>query len=86
MKPGARISFWRNMGKPRHGPACDLMRRSRLHFKYSLRQCQMMEDAARADAMAKSLQTKDNRSFCSSVPKQYNTPIPLATTIIHPYH
>ena len=32
--------LWRNMGKPRQGPACELMRRSRLNFKYALRQCQ----------------------------------------------
>ena len=41
----------------------------------------MMEDAARADTMANSLQTKDNRSFWSSVSKQYNKSIPLATTV-----
>ena len=35
------------------------MRKTRLHFKYLLKQCQQREDMARADAMAKSMQAKD---------------------------
>ena len=57
------------------------MRRSRLNFKYALRQCQAMEDTARADAMAKSLQNKDARGFWKSVSKHYNKATPLATTV-----
>ena len=65
----ARNSYvlWRNLGKPRHGPVFDTMSRSRLQFKYSLRQCRAMEDTARADGMAKSLQTKDTYKFWQSV-------------------
>ena len=32
------------------------MKKSRLSFKQALKQCQQMEDVARADAMAKSMQ------------------------------
>ena len=79
----ARNSYvlWRNAGKPRQGPIADTMRRSRLNFKYALRQCQAMEDTARAGAMAKSLQNKDVRGFWRSVSKHYNKAIPLATTV-----
>ena len=79
----ARNSYvlWRNTGKPRQGSIADTMRRSRLNFKYALRQCQAMEDTARADAMAKSLQNKDVRGFWRSVSKHYNKAIPLATTV-----
>ena len=73
--------LWRNLGKPRQGPSCDMMRRSRLAFKYALRQCQNMEDTARADAMAKSLRTKDIKGFWTSVTKHYNKAIPLASTV-----
>ena len=50
----ARQSYilWHDMSKPRHGPICDMMNRSRLNFKYALRQCQSNNEAARADVMA----------------------------------
>ena len=32
--------LWRDMGKPKHGPICEVMRKTRLHFKYLLKQCQ----------------------------------------------
>ena len=37
----ARDAFllWRSHGSPRNGPISELMRRSRAHFKYALRQC-----------------------------------------------
>ena len=47
--------LWRNSGKPHQGAAAELMRRSRLNFKYILRQCQSNEEMIRADAMARSL-------------------------------
>ena len=59
------------MGKPRHGPVCELMRKTRLHFKHLLKQCQQREDMARADAMAKSMQAKDADSFWENVSKTY---------------
>jgi hypothetical protein len=36
--------LWRNLGKPRYGPGCEAMRRSRLSFKYALRQCKNQEE------------------------------------------
>ena len=47
---------WKDAGKPRSGAPCSNMRRSRLKFKYALRQlCKRNEDAFRADEYAKSL-------------------------------
>ena len=48
----ARHSYitWRDLGKSRHGSVCDLMKVTRLRFKYALRQCQTTEETARADA------------------------------------
>ena len=45
------------------GAAAELMRSSRLNFKYILRQCQSNEEMIRADAMARSLTDKDSVSF-----------------------
>ena len=63
--------LWRDMGKPKHGPVCELMWKTRLHFKYMLKQCQQREDMARADAMAKSMQAKDADSFWKNVSKTH---------------
>ena len=59
------------MGKPKHGPVCGLMRKTRLHFKHLLKQCQQREDMARAYAMAKAMQAKDAVSFWKNVSKTY---------------
>ena len=69
------------MGKPKHGPFCELMRKTRLHFKYLLKQCQQREDMARADAMAKSMQAKDAVSFWKNVSKTHKKGLPNATTV-----
>ena len=29
--------LWRDMGKTKHGPICELMRKTGLHFKYLLK-------------------------------------------------
>ena len=71
--------LWRDMGKPKHGAVCELMRKTRLHFKYMLKQCQQREDMARADAMAKSMQAKDADSFWKNVSKTYKKGTPNAT-------
>ena len=57
------------------------MRKTRLHFKYLLKQCQQREDMARADAMAKSMQAKDAISFWKNVSKTYKKGLPNATTV-----
>ncbi len=53
----ARYAYitWRDFGKPRKGPVCELMKGTRALFKYRLRQCQTMEETARADEVARSL-------------------------------
>ena len=63
---------WRDFGKPRSGPVCELMRTTRLRFKYALRHCQAAEDTARADAIAKSLATKDMAGFWKSIKNMNN--------------
>ena len=73
--------LWRDIGKPKHGPVCELMRKTRLHFKYMLKQCQQRENMARADAMAKSMQAKDADSFWKNVSKTYKKGIPNATNV-----
>ena len=59
------------MGKPKQGPVCELMQKTRLPFKHLLKQCQQREEMARADAMAKSMQAKDAISFWKNVSKTY---------------
>ena len=73
--------LWRDVGKPKHGPVCELMRKTRLHFKYTLKQCQQREDMARADAMVKSMQAKDADSFWKNVSKTYKKGISNATNV-----
>ena len=79
----ARNSYiiWRNSGRPRHGPLSDDMRRSRLLFKYILKQCQHNEDQSRADAMATSMRNHDMKSFWKDVSSTYSRNVPLATTV-----
>ena len=72
---------WRDMGKRNHGPVCELLRKSRLHFKHQLKQCQQREDMVRADAMAKSMQAKDADTFWTNVSKTYKKCIPNATNV-----
>ena len=68
---------WRKCGQ---GPVCELMRTTRLRFKYALRQCHATEDTARADALAKHMSEKDTMSFWRSV-KANSKSVPLTHTI-----
>lgn len=79
----ARESYilWRDMGKPRSGPICELMRRSRLRFKYAFRQCKRQEKVERANAMAKDLESKDLRSFWNKVTQLQNKKLPIPTHV-----
>ena len=54
---GARECFimWRDAGKPRQGPICDMMKLSRARFKYSLRFIKQHESQLRKDALANKL-------------------------------
>ena len=58
---------WRNAGRPRSGTLCSDMRRSRMRFKYALRQCSQNEKSIRADQYAKSLMNNDMTSFWDSI-------------------
>ena len=55
--------LWRIFGKSRFGPLGQLMGRTRLSFKYAIRQVKRNEYRARADAMAKDLESKNDKSF-----------------------
>ena len=66
-------------GRPRSGSSD--MRRSRMRFKYALRQCNQNEKSIRADQYSKSLMNKDMTSFWDSIRKSSNTRIPLASMI-----
>ena len=72
---------WRDMGKPRQGPTFIKMSTSRLQFKHALKQCQAMEDTARADALAASLSKKDMISFWKSIKTMNHKNVPLAPSI-----
>ena len=74
---------WRNADRPRSGTFCSDMRRSRLRFKYDLRQCNQNEKSIRADQYAKSLMNKDMTSFWDSIRKSTNTRIPLASMMVN---
>ena len=54
--------LWRNFGKPMFGPLCHLMRRTTLSFKYAIRQVKRNDYRARADDMAKGLQSRNDKS------------------------
>ena len=71
---------WREYGKHRQGPVCELMR-TRLRFKYALRQCHATEDTARADALAKQMSENDMMSFWRSVKAINSKSVPLTHTI-----
>ena len=79
----ARNSYiiWRNSGRPRDDSVSDDMRRSRLLFKYILKQCQRNEEQSKADAMAKSMRNYDMKSFWKEVSSTYSRNVPLATTV-----
>ena len=57
------------------------MRRSRILFRYALRQCQQHEDTLRADAMAQSQASHDCKTFWKEVKKSYNSKVPLSKNV-----
>ena len=58
---------WRAAGKPRDGQTRDDMNATRLRFKYALRQCKLIDETARADSMARSLQCNNHVEFWKEV-------------------
>jgi len=67
----ARDAFllWCSHGKPRNGSVWQLMQKTRLHFKYSLRCCRNNTERASADSMARKLLTKDTKAFWREIKK-----------------
>ncbi len=63
---------WIVAGKPRQGISFVLMNKTRAAFKLSLRYCKQHEDMMRADSYAKSLTSKDFKSFWSGIHKNSN--------------
>ena len=63
--------IWRNSGRLRHGPVSDDMRRSRILFKYILKQWQRNEES-KADAMATYMRNHDMKSFWKDVSSTYS--------------
>ena len=67
----AREAFldWIALGKPFDGGAVYRMRRIRAAFKLALRYCKQHEEETRADACAKSLQSRETKTFWHNVNK-----------------
>ena len=78
----ARNSYiiWRAAGKPRDHLTRD-MNITRLRFKRALRHCKLIEESARADAMANSLQQHDSFSLWKHVHNCKTKSSPLSTTV-----
>ena len=53
------------------------MRRTRLSFKYAIRQVKRNEDRVRADVMAKDLESKNDKSFLKKVSNINRKHLPL---------
>ena len=63
---------WMVAGKPRQGFSFVLMNKTRAAFKLALRNCKQHEDMMRADSYARSLSSKDFKSFWSGIHKNSN--------------
>ena len=82
----ARSSYivWIQSGKPRGDVTEGDMRTSSLRFKDALRQCQSNNEIMRADALARSLYSKDSVSFWKGVSGMNSSKVPLATKVGDP--
>ena len=69
------------MEKPKYGPVCEVMWKTRIHFKYLLKQCHQREDTGQADAMAKYMHTKDTVTSWKNISKSYMNVIPNASSV-----
>ena len=80
---GARECFivWRDAGKPRQGPICDMMKLSRARFKYSLRFIKQHESQLRKDALANKLAQGKPGEFWKDVRLMNNCRTPLPCSI-----
>ena len=59
--------IWRSSGKPRQGEEFELMRQTRLQFKYALRYVKQHENIMRRDSLAKKLAMSDPTKFWSEI-------------------
>ena len=57
------FKLWRNTGSPRFGPIACAMRKSLADFKYALRQCRLLENEMRAEALSNKLQNGETVPF-----------------------
>jgi hypothetical protein len=80
----ARDAFllWRAHGNPKHGVVFDMMRRSRAHFKYSLRQCKQEAVTKNADILACKFLDKDKKTFWKDVKSSCNSDTATSSTTI----
>ena len=74
--------LWVSVGKPRHGPECHYMQRTRARFKCALRYCQRHELQINADKMAERLMDKDYKGFWDTLRKSSNDKATCHSTTI----
>lgn len=79
----AREAFknWAALGKPRHGPVCDLKKQAVTQFKYAVRFIKRSEHTLRANSLAKKLLHNDVRDFWKEVKVMNASKIPLPSSI-----
>ena len=58
-----------------------MLKSSGVHFKRAFRQCKLLEDKSHADAMAKTLQNRNDTEFWKCVKKSTRKPIPLSSKV-----
>jgi len=68
-------------GKPNQGYIFDMMKKTRINFKYVFRQCKKREASIAADNMADHLSHKDYNSFWREIDKINTNNTPLATKV-----
>ena len=73
--------MWRANSSPRYGPMFEIMKRTRAHFKLTLRHCKSMEKRKTADILAKKLLCKDSKAFWSEIKKINCNNTSIAATI-----
>lgn len=80
----AREAFitWKEAGKPRTGMLAETMRRTRLHFKYSLRFCRRKKNLHTSNAIAEKLLSKNSGDFWKEI-KRVKKQKPISATTIN---
>ena len=73
--------LWKLGGRARQGALYDLMRKSRLQFKYALRKCKRNKNAIVADNIAEKLYKKDDKAFWRGIQNVTNSKVKLPSKI-----